>query len=859
MQNEFLRVLLELNLCLVIGYLLYHLLFRKNNRHYWNRIFLIGWPILSLLIATAQINWTVWKTVDPETVVASYPVEEIPTLVLEEIIVIGLSVPSGIPVEPSKNQVTFLGFWQQNWPFIYGSGAFILALILLFRLAHLRYLIRYSTPIRKGQYTLLEHPKLQSIFSFGRYIFNPKGRTIHPMILEHELVHIRQRHSMDLLWMELLVIFCWFNPFIYLYRKNLKETHEFIADQSVVQQFGLLVYARLLVKQATLQKMPALVTPFAAFTKKRILTMKTKSNNPWSRLRYGLILPLFLILLTAFAIKRVEKERPVPVVHEAAVLTDNQVAAQVKWGDMTCDCFKGELNGSYLCDIKTVSRKQLERLTEQIPSIKMDGQEQSLLATASQYTATIYRADSKKVGLPVEFSTGFFSPDDLFWRKLEAGDKIKFRATLTDGQVVEFPIALEGKHPEKIINSYLQNVNDEVIPFDNISYEAKLEMTLAEFQDFMSTPFSLMENGKKLNTTFSIGSGQMYYGPKGVYSMIESRASMDNNFKLEDLSLFHYVTPGENLTLNFYPKDKQVSTRADHYHYKLQIKIKGEHPIYQQNPTIEWNGQKTEGSTFYLKPEEIKTFRNTIPKLFLDGKEFINNKEPLIAKAIKQGNQPLDNYITKFPAQDFQQLVNRRLDKLIELMESDQNYRAQWEYSTLGLIGIPTPEGYLFPFEIKIEDGKENFNAAFKNKLNEQLLNFYLPINKKLLQKMSSSYGMRIHPITKKEQFHRGVDFTAPLGTIVKSSAQGEVIKVERLTTGYGKHIIVQHAEGYQTLYAQLQSINVNVGEKVSTGQHIGTVGSSGRSTGPHLHFELLKDDKPLDPEKFLPKWKKEG
>ncbi|GAB5553912.1 MAG: hypothetical protein Sapg2KO_35030 [Saprospiraceae bacterium] len=585
---------------------------------------------MSLLIATAQINWTVWKTVIPQETVVISPLEEIPSINPEDIIIPSLS---GDPIKVrahAQNWQTFIGFWQQNWRNLYWSGVFAFAVVFLFRLAHIQYLIYYSTPIQKGQYTLLEHPNLQTIFSFGRYIFNPKGRVIHPMILDHELVHIRQRHSMDLLWMELLVIFNWFNPILYLYQKNLKETHEFIADKSMVQRYGLLEYARLVVSQATKQKSPALGTPFAAFTKKRILTMKTNTSNPWSRLRYGIVLPLFLVLLTAFATKRVEKERPSPVVHEGVALVKNQVAAQIKWSDLTCDCFTNNLKGAYFCDIKTVSKKQLEKLTKQIPNIKIDGKEQSLLVSASQYTATVYRSDSKVVGLPVEFSSGFFDPNDLFWRKLEPGDKIKFRATLTDGQVVEFPIVLEGMHPKKITNSYLENENGAVIPTDNNSLETKSE------------------------------------------------------------------------------------------------------------------------------------------------------------------NQ------------------------------------------------------------------KEDFHPIRKARIDEQQQFFALPINKELLQSLSSGYGMRIHPINKKKQFHRGVDFTAPLGTTVKASAMGEVIEVERLTTGYGKKIVIQHAEGYQTLYAQLQSINVKVGEKVRMGQHIGTVGSSGQSTGPHLHFELLKDDKPLDPEKFLPNWKEE-
>lgn len=858
MQNEFLRGLLELNLCLIIGYLLYHILFRKNNRHSWNRIFLIGWPILSLLIATAQFNWTVWKTTPPEEVVKTLPTTEFPSFDLEEIVITSISADPIIDSTPVQNKQTFIGFWQQNWRNLYWSGVFGFALVFLFRLAHLRYLIHYSTPVRRGRYTLLEHPKLKSIFSFGRYIFNPKGQVIHPMILEHELVHIRQRHSLDLLWMELLVIFNWFNPIIYLYQKHLKETHEFIADQSMVQRYGLLEYARLVVSQATKQQSPALGTPFAAFTKKRILTMKTTTNNPWSRLRYGIVLPLFLVLLTAFAIKRVEKERPVPVVHEEVALVKNQVAAQIKWGDLTCDCFTGNLKGAYFCDIKTVSKQQLEKLTKQIPNIKIDKEEQSLLASATQYTATVYRSDSKVVGLPVEFSTGFFDPNDLFWRKLESGDKIKFRATLINGQVVEFPIALEGMHPKKITNSYLENEDGAVIPFDNISFEAKLEMTLDEFRQLESSSFSLLENGKKLKTQISINSSQFFYGPKGAYSMIEASVSKDNSFKLKDLSLFHYVSPGEILDLTFYPKDTKASTRSDHYNYKLQIKIKGDHPIYQQNPSIVWNGKEIKGSTFYIKPEEIKAFRNSLPQILLNGKEFISNKESLVAKAIRESNQPLDLNMIPYKAKDFQKLINRRLDLLEAMVEEDGKISTEWTYSSLSMIGIPTPDGHLFPFEIKFEEHKDDFDPKRKARIEEQGPYFALPINRELLQNLSSGYGMRIHPILKKERFHRGVDFTAPLGTTVKASAMGEVIEVERLTTGYGKKIVIQHAEGYQTLYAQLQSINVKVGERVQMGQHIGTVGSSGQSTGPHLHFELLKDKKPLDPEQFLPNWKKE-
>ncbi|MEM6379610.1 MAG: M56 family metallopeptidase, partial [Bacteroidota bacterium] len=357
MQNEFFKMLLELNLSLIIGYVLYHLLFRKNNRHSWNRAFLIGWPILCLIIATTQINWTVWKTAVPQATIAATAKVDMPLVDFGEIAVTELSEAPNTATEIVEKQHTFVGFWQHNWMYLYWLGALIFGLIFIYRLGYLRYMIRYSTPIRKSQYTLLENPRLQSIFSFGSYIFNPEGKAIHPMILEHELVHVRQRHSLDLIWMELLVILNWFNPVIYLYRKHLKETHEFIADESVAKQFGLLDYARLLVTQASHSKTPALGLPFAAFTKKRLLTMKAKTN-PWSRLRYGVVLPIFLMLMVFFAVQRIEKERPATLDNQR----ENTIDAQVKWGDLTCDCFKGELKGTFYCDIKTISNSKLEKI-----------------------------------------------------------------------------------------------------------------------------------------------------------------------------------------------------------------------------------------------------------------------------------------------------------------------------------------------------------------------------------------------------------------------------------------------------------------------------------------------------------------
>ena len=117
---------------------------------------------------------------------------------------------------------------------------------------------------------------------------------------------------------------------------------------------------------------------------------------------------------------------------------------------------------------------------------------------------------------------------------------------------------------------------------------------------------------------------------------------------------------------------------------------------------------------------------------------------------------------------------------------------------------------------------------------------------------ITSSFGMRMHPLQKVEKMHLGCDFKAPIGTPVKATAEGTVIKVQERSTGYGNMIVIEHDESFQTLYAQLSDIHVQHGQKVKKGQVIGKVGSSGASTGPHLHYEVIKDGKRVNPEPFI-------
>ena len=117
--------------------------------------------------------------------------------------------------------------------------------------------------------------------------------------------------------------------------------------------------------------------------------------------------------------------------------------------------------------------------------------------------------------------------------------------------------------------------------------------------------------------------------------------------------------------------------------------------------------------------------------------------------------------------------------------------------------------------------------------------------------RLSSFYGNRRHPIFKKWGFHNGIDIAARYGTLVGAARKGKVI-ASGWMGGYGKAIIIQHDKGYRTLYGHLSRIFVRKGMHVSTGRLIGRVGSTGQSTGPHLHFTLWRYNKLINPLKVL-------
>ena len=125
------------------------------------------------------------------------------------------------------------------------------------------------------------------------------------------------------------------------------------------------------------------------------------------------------------------------------------------------------------------------------------------------------------------------------------------------------------------------------------------------------------------------------------------------------------------------------------------------------------------------------------------------------------------------------------------------------------------------------------------------------PVKNEDLTRMASGYGYRSDPFTKARKFHRGMDFTAPRGTPVYATGNGVVKRADRRSSGYGRHVRINHGFGYISLYAHLYKYVVKRGQKVKRGDLIGFVGSTGRSQAPHLHYEIIKDGKRVNPLNF--------
>ena len=158
--------------------------------------------------------------------------------------------------------------------------------------------------------------------------------------------------------------------------------------------------------------------------------------------------------------------------------------------------------------------------------------------------------------------------------------------------------------------------------------------------------------------------------------------------------------------------------------------------------------------------------------------------------------------------------------------------------------------------QARLQTQKKSFNTLetlIKNK--EALLAAtpaIQPVSNRDLNRIASGFGTRIDPVYKTMKFHAGLDFAAPQGTPIYATANGVVSFSGNAGNGYGNHVIIDHGFNYETLYGHMVRVKARAGQRVMRGEVIGWVGSTGKSTGPHLHYEVHKSGQKLDPIYFF-------
>jgi len=126
------------------------------------------------------------------------------------------------------------------------------------------------------------------------------------------------------------------------------------------------------------------------------------------------------------------------------------------------------------------------------------------------------------------------------------------------------------------------------------------------------------------------------------------------------------------------------------------------------------------------------------------------------------------------------------------------------------------------------------------------------PVSNKQLTRIASGFGVRIDPVYKVPRMHTGLDFTAPIGTPIYATGSGTVTQVEYDDRGYGNFVVIRHGYGYETLYGHMSRVKAKRGQSVKRGDVIGYVGSTGKSTGPHCHYEVIRNGTKIDPVNFF-------
>ncbi len=338
------QYLIESSICLALLYAFYHLALRRESFFQFNRGYLLLAPLLAF--AAPALNIRLEHKPEAQITIPEAPTAAIPAPIVEwPVVVERLQIAPRLIGQTLEKPVWTLSLGTVVWWIYILVGSFFL-LRLFVQIYRLARFIRLCKKEAQDGFVLATGPAETPIASFFGFVFWTPGNLANEerqLIFEHELVHVRQWHSLDLIFIELLIALQWFNPLLYAYRRSLREVHEYIADDNVVRRTRQrYAYAALLVRQHSTGNgaQPGLVNTFHSLIQKRLVMMAKQPSRPLRRAKYLLALPLFATLMLLFSFRLADK---LPEVRKATALLEtyaNTLSETVVLGDKPVEHFE---------------------------------------------------------------------------------------------------------------------------------------------------------------------------------------------------------------------------------------------------------------------------------------------------------------------------------------------------------------------------------------------------------------------------------------------------------------------------------------------------------------------------------------
>lgn len=363
--------IISIAIAVAVLWVAYRVLFINSNRLVFNRAFLITALGFSLILPAAGL---MIGGSSPQIV--SYRQSLFSGIMLDEVVITAEGVIVNTPVEMTAQEetaapvvatVNSFNIWKYLW-IIYLIGVGVMGMVFLFKLGKILFIIVSSPKKKMPEYTAVFTGKEHGSYSFFSYAFFP-NENVNADIVRHEMSHIAHHHSIDILFVELMMIIQWFNPFIYLYKRELQSIHEYMADRDVVATgIDKQNYMMLILQQCTAVDFSNMSNNFSfLLTKKRIKMITQSKKAKGVVIKALLTLPLFALLLFANCKSNGQNKVSAEKAEIAETTTDNEKLTTIKIGEESyvsfADPMEINLDGKdYTLDINSVKNEKTFKL-----------------------------------------------------------------------------------------------------------------------------------------------------------------------------------------------------------------------------------------------------------------------------------------------------------------------------------------------------------------------------------------------------------------------------------------------------------------------------------------------------------------